>query len=58
MFLRGESLQSGRGGGWKKLVAIDARGNAFAAIMRLDSDDLREAADMHIAGQGNLARQS
>src|SRR3981189_767200 len=33
-------------------------GHASAAVVRLDSYDLREATDMHIAGHGDLARQS
>src|ERR1700730_17067043 len=57
MFLRSESLRSGRGRGRKKFVAIDARSDDSAAIMWFDPDDLREAADMHVAGQGNLSRQ-
>ena len=57
LFLIDESLCSGRSRGGKKFVAVDARSDASAAVVRLDSDDLREAADMHIAGHGNLSRQ-
>jgi predicted membrane-bound spermidine synthase len=53
----GEWLRSGRGRGWKEFVAIDASGDASAVVVRLYADDFREAADMHIAGEGNLPRQ-
>ena len=53
----GELLRSGRGRGWKEFVAIDASGDASALVVRLYADDFREAADMHIAGEGNLPRQ-
>src|ERR1700690_4069369 len=53
--LRKSSGKSGRGG--KKLVAINPRGDAFAPVVRLDAHDFREAANVHIAGHGNLAGQ-
>jgi len=49
--------QSGRGRGGKKFVALNASRDAFAAVVWLDPYDLREAADVHIAGHGDLARQ-
>jgi hypothetical protein len=57
MFLLDASLGSGRKGGREKFVAVDARRNASAAVVRLDSNNLREAADIDIAGHGNLSWQ-
>jgi hypothetical protein len=49
--------RSGRGRGRKKFVAVDASRDAPAAVVRLDPYDLREAADMDIAGHGDFSRQ-
>ena len=47
--------RSGRGG--QEFVAIDASRNAPVLLPLLDPHDLCEAADMDIAGHGDLARQ-
>jgi hypothetical protein len=57
MFLVHGSLRSGRNCCGKKFVAVDARRDASAAVMRFDTYDLRETPDMHIASHGYLSRQ-
>jgi len=46
------------GCGRKKFVAVDASRDASASVVRLDRIICAKATDMHIAGHGDLARQS
>src|SRR5271165_1990992 len=51
---RGES-ESSRSG--KEFVAFDAGRHAAAAVVRLDAEHARVAADIYVAGECNLLRE-
>src|SRR6185437_1185096 len=44
-------------GGGQKFVALDARRNAAPAVVRLDAQHTRVAANIYVACEGNLLRQ-